>query len=122
MVARGVPQVIVAEAFGLSPSTIRGIVNGIVRPDLAGPLTFSKSRAKKRFVGITLRHDINKWQAVIYFDGKRHRLGTFDDEISAALAYNSAITAHGLRRPLNVIPEIPIPGAIAVAQPYRRYR
>jgi hypothetical protein len=112
-VARGLPQAFVAEDLGITPYAIWAIVNGLTRTDVGGPLTISEPKKKtSRFFGVSLQQG-SKWQSQIRIDGKKHYLGRFDDETSAALAYNAAIIAHGLRRPLNVIPTI---------QPYRRYR
>ena len=44
----------------------------------------------------------NKWQAVIRIDGKLYRLGFFDDEVSAAQAYDqAALNAWGEYASLN---------------------
>jgi hypothetical protein len=107
-VARGIPQAIVADDVGVTHTAISQIVNGLAYAHLGGPLTFSKPRKKGRFVGVRVRSS-GKWLAQIGVEGKLRHLGTFDDEVSAALAYNAAIIAHGLNRPLNVIPVVTAP-------------
>jgi hypothetical protein len=104
-VARGIPQFIVADDLGVTPQAIWRVVNGLNRLDVGGPLIFSKPRKKtSRFVGVGLDYR-GKWLANLNFEGERCYLGQFDTEEEAAIAWNTAVLAHGLRRPLNIIPE-----------------
>jgi hypothetical protein len=48
----------------------------------------------------------NKFCAYITVNGKQHHLGLFDDELEAAMVYNTAaIELHGQFARLNIIPE-----------------
>lgn len=46
--------------------------------------------ASSAYLGVAWKKDVNLWQAGIRYNGKRHALGTFKDEIEAALAYDAA--------------------------------
>jgi hypothetical protein len=50
----------------------------------------NKSNASSQFKGVCLEKRIAKWIAVISRHGKRIHLGTFDNEIDAAKAYDEA--------------------------------
>jgi hypothetical protein len=47
-----------------------------------------KSRGASRFKGVSWSRAMGKWQAKIHQNGKSIRLGYFDDEIEAAMAYD----------------------------------
>jgi hypothetical protein len=73
-----------------------------VSPELAE--ASSSSRQASRFTGIARKR--GGWASQIYFNGKRVSLGSFDDEVKAAAAYNAAVIKYGLKdRRLNKIPE-----------------
>jgi len=49
-----------------------------------------KSETSSRFIGVCFNKRSKKWCAYINVEGKRIWLGTFDNEIDAALAYDAA--------------------------------
>lgn len=49
-----------------------------------------KSGITSKFKGVCLRKDRGTWLAIITINGRRKKLGTFRDEIQAALAYDKA--------------------------------
>ena len=52
-----------------------------------------------RFTGITWSKGSGKWEAQICHEGKRHCIGTFEDEMEAAKAYDAkARSLRGLPR------------------------
>ena len=64
--------------------------------DTAGPR--ARKRGSSRYVGVS-RTKGNRWVANATVDGRAHYLGTFDEEESAARAYDDRV--RGLGRPLN---------------------
>jgi hypothetical protein len=48
------------------------------------------STKSSKYRGVSWYNSRNKWKAEIYYDGKRHRLGSFEDEEEAAKAYDRA--------------------------------
>ena len=73
-----------------------------------------------RFVGVSFDRRRNKWKAYLTFAGGR-QIGRFTNEIDAARAYNTAVVAHGLDRPLNDIPEVGAQQAPLIQQFERRF-
>jgi hypothetical protein len=62
----------------------------------------SGSRQSSKYRGVCWKKGDKKWLAQIRYDGKQHRLGTFEDEEEAARAYESAARAHkGKKAQLN---------------------
>jgi hypothetical protein len=51
----------------------------------------NRSNGTSRYVGVSLRKDINKWRADIVINGKKKQLGYFDNEIDAKLEYDNAL-------------------------------
>jgi len=50
----------------------------------------TKSKTSSRFIGVCFVKAVNKWEAKIYYQGKKIWLGYFDNEIDAAKAYDAA--------------------------------
>lgn len=48
----------------------------------------SRLGSTSRFLGVSKRNDSKKWQAQIQEDGKSYKIGDYDSEVEAALAYN----------------------------------
>ncbi len=63
---------------------------------------FSIKTPANKYKGVSKNY--NKYAANIAINGVNYYLGGYDNEEKAALAYNNAITSHGLKRKLNVIP------------------
>jgi hypothetical protein len=64
--------------------------------------TKSKNASSKYF-GVSLITSYKKWRSAICFNGETFRLGTFEDEIDAAKAYNKkAIELYGDNANLNI--------------------
>jgi hypothetical protein len=58
--------------------------------------------AGSKYRGVSWSKSNKKWQAQIYFDGKKHHLGYFEDEEEAARAYDRAARVqHGEKAQLN---------------------
>lgn len=55
-----------------------------------GRNTASRKGATSRFLGVGWHSQMRVWRAYISADGKVKHLGCFDDEVSAALAYDKA--------------------------------
>jgi TPR repeat protein len=56
----------------------------------------SGSRKSSKYRGVCWHKSSNKWKVQLYYDGKHHHLGCFEDEEEAAKAYDRAvITQHG---------------------------
>jgi hypothetical protein len=63
--------------------------------------TSSESARQSAFRGVTWKKGKNKWYAQIRADGKKRCLGYFDDDESAARAYDRCAIEHGLLDRLN---------------------
>lgn len=64
----------------------------------------SDNPKSSKFKGVYLSTSENKWRALIQVKNQKISLGKFDDEISAAIAYNKkAIEIHGEFANLNVV-------------------
>lgn len=64
----------------------------------------SKKNGTSKYLGVHKTPSYGKWQAKIKHDKKRIYLGSFKNEIEAALAYNeAAIKIHGEFAKLNII-------------------
>jgi hypothetical protein len=50
----------------------------------------TKSKTSSRFIGVSFDKSRRKWEARIYYQGRKIWLGRFDSEIDAALAYDEA--------------------------------
>ncbi len=65
----------------------------------------NKTKAKNttsKYFGVSLRKSNNKWRAVLTFNNKHIHIGSFDNEIEAAQAYNKkAIELYGENANLN---------------------
>jgi hypothetical protein len=62
----------------------------------------SGPRQSSKYRGVSWFKRDHKWQAAITYDGKQHRLGSFEDEEEAARAYDRAAKVHkGGRAQLN---------------------
>jgi hypothetical protein len=121
--AKGQTYASIADRFGAVGQVIADIVTGRRYKKYGGPRTPAVKRVKaSRFFGVT-EGKANKWRAQLSVKGKLLGFGTFTSGIDAARAYNAAVIAHNLRRPLNDIPEIgaaPV-GAPAIQQFERRF-
>ena len=53
-----------------------------------------KGVASSKYKGIYWAKDRNKWRATIRFNGKNYHIGTFEDELEAAKAYNEYAEKH----------------------------
>jgi hypothetical protein len=61
-----------------------------------------QAAAGSKYRGVTWEKSNNKWKAAIYYDGKKHCLGYFEDEEEAARAYDQTARAqHGEKAQLN---------------------
>jgi len=50
-----------------------------------------KKRGASSYKGVYRLRDCNRWGAQIYRNGSKRHLGTFKDEVDAALAYDCAL-------------------------------
>jgi hypothetical protein len=50
--------------------------------------------SSSKYVGVSWRKDRNKWAAEILIDGKRVKLGHYEKEIDAHLAYDTKLKEH----------------------------
>ncbi len=63
-----------------------------------------QKQSSSKFLGVHYAKNINKWVAQIQKGDVNHRLGSFDNEVEAAKAYNSkAVELHGPFANLNQI-------------------
>lgn len=53
-----------------------------------------KARGGSRFKGVSWEKRWNHWRVVIQVDGKQKYIGSFNDEVEAAKAYNKAAEEH----------------------------
>jgi group I intron endonuclease len=61
---------------------------------------------KSKYVGVTKSNNCKNWVACVYFNGKRIHLGSFSNEVSAALAYNKKVLElFGENARINIIPQ-----------------
>jgi hypothetical protein len=60
-----------------------------------------RRNASSRFRGVSWAKTHPKWIATIYFDGKQKYIGSYDDEMEAARAYDATVRAQSLDKPLN---------------------
>ena len=70
------------------------------------PIRASRNRRKSssQYRGVSWRHRDKKWYVRIRVEGKRYHIGTYPDEMQAALAYNrKAIELLGDKAILNII-------------------
>ncbi len=75
------------------------------RLNLANQRTQQRPKSS-RFKGVSFYKRDGRWEASIKVDGRKRRLGCFDDEIEAAKAYNAAaLAAWGEFARLNEIKE-----------------
>ncbi len=66
--------------------------------------TCSRKNSTSKFLGVHWEKERNKWKAEITSNRKTKRIGRFDREIDAAVAYNkAAIEIHGEFANLNII-------------------
>lgn len=105
MLEEGCSQAFIARHFGVSTSTVNGIVLGKGWRDF--PV---KRRPKRRtssiFSGVSKYRDGERWTAQCRNAfGKQVFLGIFKAEVEAAQAWNAYVLANGLNRELNVIPD-----------------
>lgn len=74
------------------------------------PEDFVPPKKEKKIRGVFFNKKLNKWQASITHNYKRHYLGLFDSEIEAAAAYNQkALELFGENAVLNDVPEDVVP-------------
>jgi hypothetical protein len=57
--------------------------------------------ASSQYFGVSFNKATNKWLVVYSEGGKQFRVGSFDDELAAARAYDSDVLHRGLNRTLN---------------------
>lgn len=53
-----------------------------------------KNKRRSKYIGISYRPKKKKYQAGIYIENKYHSLGYYDNEVSAAKAYDIAAKKH----------------------------
>jgi hypothetical protein len=105
MGAEGHSYANIARRFGVAPPVVRNIIRGETYKDHPGPITItSRATSTSRFTGVRFEAGSGKWAAQIKRSGRNFNLGRFDREIDAARAWNDAVIAHNLNRPLNEIP------------------
>jgi group I intron endonuclease len=67
---------------------------------------FGKDKCSSKYRGVSLSKAINKWVAYIDFNKEHFHIGSFDNELLAAIAYNeAAIEFYGFNAILNLITE-----------------
>jgi len=49
-----------------------------------------QKNTSSKYIGVSLRKNRNSWDANIRINGKKHYLGSFKDELDAAVAYDAA--------------------------------
>lgn len=62
---------------------------------------FQPRKHSSQYHGVTWHKRSRKWRGQLCDAGKKHYLGSFDHELDAALAYDSAVLSLGLDKPLN---------------------
>jgi hypothetical protein len=100
LLAEGKSKAAVAEQFGVSPRTVRAILDGKSWRHVQGERVSRDERPPRQsqFSGVRPAHrQKGKWTARL----RGLHLGTFETEELAALAYNAAVIERGLDRPLN---------------------
>jgi hypothetical protein len=64
----------------------------------------SRKNSSSKYLGVSFRKDCGKWRGIISHNKKNYSLGTFINEVDAAVAYNNkAILLHGEFAKLNII-------------------
>eukprot|EP00511_Aplanochytrium_stocchinoi_P012240 CAMPEP_0204877394 /NCGR_PEP_ID=MMETSP1348-20121228/48166_1 /ASSEMBLY_ACC=CAM_ASM_000700 /TAXON_ID=215587 /ORGANISM="Aplanochytrium stocchinoi, Strain GSBS06" /LENGTH=419 /DNA_ID=CAMNT_0052034251 /DNA_START=947 /DNA_END=2206 /DNA_ORIENTATION=- len=87
-----------ARSSDLLPTTVSAVVKTVDPGEKAR--TFGRSSSK--YFGVSWHSQRKRWRAYIYLSpGRQKYLGTFEDQVEAALAYDKAVKEHHLRSPLN---------------------
>ena len=60
-----------------------------------------RSKMRSRYVGVNWFKRRKAWVAQIKINGKQKNLGRFDSDVDGARAYDAAVAAHSLDRPVN---------------------
>jgi hypothetical protein len=75
-----------------SSDELREFIRQGVPPEVA---IVTPSRMKRRFRGVSFHKSINRWIAQIKVDGKVKFLGSFENDVDAASAFDAAAKALG---------------------------